>query len=130
MLRTVLGYVATNAELRELEDAPDDSLAVLWTRFWNRRDPAPRTAANEALVKFMNRVEYAEQHFGVLEPGWRSDMGRTYIRFGAPDRIERTVNGISGPPTEIWYYYSRSATYVFQDPDGFGRYRMVGSGRN
>ncbi len=130
MLRAVLGYVATNSELRELDASPDDSLAALWVRFWSRRDPAPRTPTNEALVKFMNRVEYAEQHFGVLEPGWRSDMGRTYIRFGPPDRVERVQNGISGPPTEIWHYDARNATYVFQDPDGFGRYRLMGSGRN
>jgi len=130
MLRTVLGYVATNSELREIDASPDDSLAAVWTRFWARRDPDPGNADNPAMIEFMRRVDYARRHYGVMEPGWRSDMGRTYIRFGAPDRVERTSNGITGPSTEIWYYDARNTAYVFQDQDGFGRYRLVGSRGN
>jgi GWxTD domain-containing protein len=130
MLRTVLGYVATNSELREIDASPDDSLAALWTRFWDRRNPDPGSSTNPALIEFMNRVEYARRHYGVMEPGWRSDMGRTYIKFGPPDRVERTANGILGPATEIWYYDARNTAYVFQDRDGFGRYRLVGSRGN
>jgi GWxTD domain-containing protein len=129
LLRTVLGYVATNEELIQIEDAPDDSLEALWERFWGRRDPSPETAANEALLEFMRRVEHATRRFGVFEPGWRSDMGRIHIKYGAPDLVERVGNDPLGAPTEIWYYYARHATFVFQDPDGFGRYRLVGTRR-
>lgn len=130
MVRTVLGYVATNDEMIALENAPDDSLESIWTRFWARRDPRPESSANEALIEFMQRVEYATRNFGVLEPGWRSDMGRIYIKYGPPEQVDRTVSDIGGYPTEIWTYYGRSATFVFQDQDGFGRYRLVGTRRN
>ncbi len=130
MIRTVLGYVATNAELIRVDNAPDDSLQGIWDEFWARRDPDPETRQNPALAEFMTRVEYADRHFGVLEPGWRSDMGKIYIKYGAPDRVERVQNDTLGPPTEIWYYYSRNATFVFQDRDGFGRYRLVGTRRD
>ena len=53
-------------------------------------------------------------------------MGRIYIKYGPPEQIERVTNDAFRPPTEIWYYYSRDLTFVFQDMDGFGRYRMVG----
>lgn len=129
-LRTVLGYVATNEELRALDEASDDSLGALWTRFWERRDPTPDTRHNEAMLEFMRRVEYATQNFGVLEPGWRSDRGRIHIKYGPPDQIERILNDAYRPPTEIWYYYGRNLTYVFQDLDGFGRYRLAGSRRD
>jgi GWxTD domain-containing protein len=130
MIRTVLGYVATNEELIQLEDEPADSLESIYRRFWERRDPTPDTRQNEALVEFMRRVDYATQHFGVLDPGWRSDMGRIYIKFGAPDQIESLVNDSAGPPTQIWYYYSRNATFVFQDLNGFGRYVLSSTRRN
>jgi GWxTD domain-containing protein len=130
MVRTVLGYVATNDEMIALENAPDDSLESIWTRFWVRRDPSPETSANEALIEFMQRVEYATRNFGVLEPGWHSDMGRIYIKYGPPEQVDRTVSDVSGIPTEIWTYYGRNATFVFQDQDGFGRYRLVGTRRN
>lgn len=129
-LRTVLSYVATNEELRVLNDAPDDSLSSFWRQFWRRRDPNPDDRGNEALVEFLRRVEYASRNLGVLEPGWRSDMGRVYIKYGAPDNVDRSVNDPYRPPTEIWYYYARNATYVFQDLEGFGRYRLVGTQRD
>jgi GWxTD domain-containing protein len=130
MVRTVLGYVATNDEMIALENAPDDSLESIWTRFWARRDPRPESSANEALIEFMQRVEVATRNFGVLEPGWQSDMGRIYIKYGPPEQVDRTVSDVNGTPTEIWTYYGRNATFVFQDQDGFGRYRLVGTRRN
>ncbi len=130
MVRTVLGYVATNDEMIALENAPDDSLESIWTRFWARRDPDPGSSANEALIEFLQRVEYAARNFGVLEPGWRSDMGRIYVKYGPPEQVDRTVSDVGGTPTEIWTYYERNATFVFQDQDGFGRFRLVGTRRN
>lgn len=126
--RTVLGYIASREDLRAIEDAPDDSLAVFWKEFWLKRDPTPETQHNESLLEFLKRVDYATQNFGVLEPGWRSDRGRIYIKYGEPDEIERyPENRFS---TEVWHYYSRNAAYVFQDIDGFGRYRLVGPQRD
>jgi GWxTD domain-containing protein len=127
-LRAVLGYVATSRELTVLDNTPDDSLLAFWQDFWARRDPSPGSEANEALAEFMERVEYATRHFGDLEPGWDSDMGRIYIRYGPPDRIEED-RGDSRFPTQIWYYYERSASLVFHDVDGLGRYRLAGHRR-
>jgi len=129
-LRTVLGYVATNEELVELDEAPQDSLRGIWERFWARRDPDPKTPDNGALQEFLRRVDYASRNFGIMEPGWRSDRGRIYIKYGAPDNIEKVTNDAYRPPTEIWYYYSRNASYVFQDLEGFGRFRLVSSTRD
>jgi GWxTD domain-containing protein len=127
-LRVVLGYVATNRELVALDGTPDEKLPDFWEDFWARRDAAPETEENEAMAEFMRRVEYATRHFGDLEPGWDSDRGRIYILYGAPDRIEETQTG-SRFPTRIWYYYERNATFVFQDVEGLGRYRLVGNRR-
>jgi GWxTD domain-containing protein len=127
MSRTVLGYVATNRERIALDEAPDDSLAGLWGRFWARRDPSAGTKHNEALAEFTKRVEHATREFASMEPGWRSDRGRIYIQFGPPDRMEQVQRQeASRGPTEVWYYYERHATFVFHDIDGFGTYRLAG----
>jgi len=130
MIETVLAYVATNAERIELERAPKESLRAVFDRFWARRDPTPGTRRNEALAEFLKRVDYARRHFGGAEPGWRSDMGRIYIRFGPPDRVEERRAWGSPRPIVVWHYASRNATFVFRDRGGFGRYRLEGTRRD
>jgi GWxTD domain-containing protein len=125
-LRTVLGYVATNRELTTLEEARDDSLAAYWRRFWARRDPTPGTDYNEALSEFLRRVDHATRIFGAMEPGWASDMGRIYIKYGDPDRVEEVQSEAFQSPTRIWYYDDRPLSFVFQDVNGFGLYRLAG----
>lgn len=57
-------------------------------QFWARRDPDPSTPDNEFREEHYRRIQYANQHFHAGIPGWRTDRGRIYIAFGAPDRIE------------------------------------------
>lgn len=127
--RALLGYVATSEELVVLEDLPNDSLSAFWSDFWRRRDPTPGTTRNENLQEFLRRVEYADTHFSVLEPGWNSDMGRIYIRYGSPDQIDRAPLGTSSSNHEVWHYFNRSLRFVFVDYEGFGRFRLIGSER-
>ncbi|MFN8589201.1 MAG: GWxTD domain-containing protein [Candidatus Eisenbacteria bacterium] len=61
--------------------------------FWTRRDPTPETALNEAQLEFRERVRYANENFTKLgfERGMFTDMGRVYIRYGAPSEITHQV---------------------------------------
>jgi GWxTD domain-containing protein len=83
--------------------------------FWARRDPTPGTFENEFKDEHYRRIVYANDHFGSLIPGWKSDRGRMYIMFGPPDEIEsyptgrveeRTPEGdaLSSYPLEVWHY--------------------------
>jgi GWxTD domain-containing protein len=126
LVRTVLGYVATQEERTALETAPSDSLASLWTQFWRRRDPTPGTERNEALERFLSRVSDAIDRYGGVVPGWRSDRGRILIQHGSPDRMERVFDPDRRIETEIWYYDDHHTSYVFQDEEGFGNYRLTG----
>lgn len=61
--------------------------------FWRRRDPTPDTALNEALETFRARVRHANATFtraGIVR-GMFSDMGRVYVRYGAPAEILQQV---------------------------------------
>jgi len=61
--------------------------------FWRKRDPTPETAVNEARAVFMQRVDYANATYTRigLGKGMFSDMGRTYIRYGAPSEVYHQV---------------------------------------
>jgi GWxTD domain-containing protein len=126
LVRTVLGYIASGEERLAIETASSDSLAAVWDRFWKRRDATPNTASNEALDRFLERVSQATNRFGGVVPGWKSDRGRILIQHGNPDRTERTFDPTTRIETEVWYYDQRSVSYVFQDPQGFGNYKLTG----
>jgi len=121
----VVRLIATDAELREMDRqrTPEERQAF-WDAFWKSRDPTPETPRNEALEEFYRRVRYADQRFGVGGPGWKTDMGATYIQYGPPDEIVRNPFRFDGPPEEIWYYYQSRRVFTFVDRDGFGRYEL------
>ncbi len=121
----VLAYIARPEELDYLRSLPPEQQTRGWGDFWRRRDPTPDTPQNEALVEFFRRVRYADQHFQGLGPGWRSDMGRIYIKYGAPDQVESRAPSVEAPAMEIWHYYNPSRRFYFADRDGFGRYVLL-----
>ena len=120
-----LSYIATAAEIDRLRRLPPEGQAQGWEEFWRGRDPNPETARNEALIEFIRRVRYAEHHFQGYGPGWRSDMGRIYIRYGPPSQVENRPATTSTPQLEIWSYENPFRRFVFADREGFGRFVLV-----
>jgi len=124
----LIAIIADRQEMEHLEDLPAGERKEAWNRFWQRRDPDPGTPENEFRDEFFARVRYANEHFSVLEPGWKSDRGRVYIRYGPPDQIESSLHRMYGPPHEIWIYLELGRRFVFVDYEGFGRYQLHGPG--
>ena len=123
-----LSYIASDAEIDSLKKLAPADRARGWDEFWSRRDPTPETPRNEALIDFVRRVRYADQHFQGFGAGWRSDMGKAYIRYGPPDQIESRPATVQSPQVEIWYYNQPYRRLVFVDREGFGRFVLVPSG--
>jgi len=123
-----LGYIADSREIDHLRALPPDKQRAGWDDFWKRRDPTPDTERNEAMIEFFRRVNYATRHFQGFGPGWRSDMGRVYIKLGPPDQIEQRAATSQSAQTEIWYYNQPYRRIVFVDRDGFGRFVRASSG--
>jgi GWxTD domain-containing protein len=126
----ILSNLATREEYEVLRKASTDSARVrAWETFWLRRDPTPDTPRNEAMLDFFRRVRYANTHFsGQTGAGWRTDQGRVYIRYGAPDQIEDRAATFQEPPLQIWHYFALNRRFVFADREGFGRYELVSPG--
>ena len=120
-----MSYIASSDEIEHLRGLPADQQAAGWDLFWRRRDPTPDTPRNEALIEFIRRLHYAERHFQGYGPGWRSDMGRIYIRYGPPDQIESRAPTTDSPQLEVWYYHNPFRRFVFGDREGFGRFVLI-----
>src|SRR6185295_16236830 len=61
--------------------------------FWRLRDRDPDTPENEYKEEYQQRLQYANERFASGKPGWMTDRGRMYIRFGKPDEIESHPSG-------------------------------------
>jgi GWxTD domain-containing protein len=71
----------------------DEERDAFIEQFWLRRDPTPDTLENEFKEEHYRRIAYANEHFAAGKPGWRTDRGEMYIKFGPPDEIESHPSG-------------------------------------
>ncbi|HEY6344852.1 MAG TPA: GWxTD domain-containing protein [Bryobacteraceae bacterium] len=70
-------------------------------QFWLRRDPTPDTDENEYREEHYRRIAYANETFASGIPGWKTDRGMIYIKFGPPDeREEHPTGGTYDRPIE------------------------------
>lgn len=102
-----------------------------WLRlFWEKRDPTPGTPRNEAQEDFYRRIGDANRRFregGAAKiPGWRTDRGRIFIKYGAPDEVLNRPQAGNTRPFEVWKYTrGRALKYVFLDQTLFGNYVLI-----
>lgn len=123
-----LRYVASQSEIDYIEDGGDfRERRKRYAEFWDERDPSPGTSLNEAMVEYFRRIDYANKNFRSYAEGWLTDMGRIYIIYGPPDRIDRDPFAADGKPREVWEYYGRHMSLLFVDQTGFGDFRLMTS---
>lgn len=82
-------YIITDAErevfLKLQTDAERDHFIE---QFWRRRDPTPNDSINEFKEEHYRRLQYANERFTAGIPGWKTDRGMVYIKYGPPDDIQ------------------------------------------
>jgi GWxTD domain-containing protein len=121
-----LEYIATWEEISKMREAKTHEEKVrLFNEFWKRYDPSPGTEENELQVEYYSRIEYANQNFSSYAEGWRTDMGRIFVKYGMPDVIERQPPMMNQRPYEIWEYQQHNLRLIFVDVSGFGNYRLL-----
>ena len=121
----ILGLIASRDEIKPLRDAPESGRAAAWAKFWAARDPDPSTDVNEALAEYLLRLQYVTENFSKFGPGWRSDRGRVYIRYGPPEQIDTAMDQRASGEYEIWRYYTIGRSFVFYDMFGVGDFKLV-----
>ncbi len=97
--------------------------------FWAPRDPNKATPVDEDRVAFYANVDYANRHYGQRNvPGWKTDRGRIFIRFGAPtDSFVNPMQG-RGIPYMVWRISrGKDRWFIFGDPSGGGNWELLRS---
>lgn len=121
----------------------DDEREQFIEQFWLRRDPDLRTEVNEFKEEHFRRIAYANENFASGAPGWKTDRGMIYIKFGPPDRRETNPSGgtyerpswegggwTSTFPFERWEYnyiegIGQDIEIEFVDKSMTGEYRLT-----
>jgi len=115
--------------------------------FWQRRNPDPDSPDNSYKDEHYRRIAYTDEHFASGVPGWKTDRGRIYIMWGAPDEREehtageqydRPMDQGGGQTTtyawENWRYrylegyagdHQENVEFEFVDPSGTGEFHLT-----
>ncbi len=130
-LYTPLTYLLQANERGAFENLTVEGKRRFLTEFWRRRDPTPATPDNPLREAFYRGVRHANESFreggGAQIPGWRTDRGRIYLKYGEPnDALRRPM--AQPKPYEVWVYTrDRRRWYVFLDRTGLGHYELIGT---
>lgn len=126
-------YLLTPTDRGVYPTLPLAERRVFLRDFWTKRDPTPETYRNEAQERFYKRVDQANQLFsegGVAHiPGWRTDRGRIFLRYGRADIMRRRPPQPDVSGYEVWKYMkgNKVRKYVFLDLTRFGNYTLIWS---
>lgn len=91
-------FLMTASEREVWRGLGDDEVARAFVvSFWERRDPTPGTAENEARLEFQRRVAWAERYLSTPgRSGAMSDRGRVLIVLGPPSEVQRSRGPAGG----------------------------------
>ncbi len=125
-----LVYLMTSAEQGVFSTLSVEGKRTWLRQFWAKRDPTPGTARNEEREGFYQRIAEADRRYreggSSAVPGWRTDRGRVFIKYGPPDEVLERHQSASSPPYEVWKYTRvRALKYVFLDLTRFGNYALI-----
>ena len=84
----------------------------------------------DTISMIRERVDYANRFFKHFKDGWRTDIGRIYIRHGKPDEVDKDTTmddtRFVRKDYQIWKYRGKvNAVYVFVDIQMNGNYQLV-----
>lgn len=100
------------------------------TNFWDQMAALNQLEPDQAVDQIRQRVDYTNRSFSHFDKGWTTDMGRVYIRNGAPDEIEKDESSDETKYVrkdyQIWKYGGKiQAVYLFVDIQMSGNYKLL-----
>lgn len=117
-------YILSHSKWKKI-DKEDVNYKEKVFLFWNNQKGA------KLLQQVLHeRVIIADQRYTVFKtrPGWKSDRGRIYIKFGEPDEIENIERQRDGYYYLIWHYYKQQRKFIFLDRIGTGDFQLRNKG--
>lgn len=124
-------YIASPSDdLNTYKDLSVEAKRRWLTQFWSSKDPTEGSARNETREQFYDGVAYANEQFREggrrTTPGWRSDRGRIYAKYGRYDEFLDRVSQGQAPPYQVWRYTTqRDRYFIFVDKNNMGGFQLV-----
>lgn len=123
------GYFLNSAQKKYFRKLDKKQKWQFLKLYWESNDPNPITLKNEFLEDLIKKVNYCNSHFRHFKEGWKTDIGRVYLRHGEPFEI---IKGNTSGSTkyvikdyQIWKYRIKSySTYIFLNSQMNGNYRF------
>ena len=121
-----LKYIESDSLISRLLDADKKQYPVELRKYWRKYDPTPKTKFNELMNEYYNRIDYAMKNFAPLSGnnGADTDRGKIYIKYGMPEKIERSSND-NGKVEELWIYTKENLSFRFVDKNGTGEFPLA-----
>jgi GWxTD domain-containing protein len=121
----LLKFIENEQVIEDMLDKDEEDYPKILKEYWAQYDPSPESIFNPIMKEYYLRIDYAAKEFISLEKnGIATDRGRVYIRFGNPDKIERTSNE-QGNVVETWIYSKQKLKFVFVDKKGTGSFTLI-----
>jgi len=136
-------YIISDEERKAFKQLQtDEERDQFIEQFWLRRDPTPDTEENEYREEHYRRIAYANEHYASGIPGWKSDRGMIYIKYGPADETDVHNGGTEqrsfeegGGETTMYPYEDWRYRYIegigsnveieFVDPTLTGEFHMT-----
>ena len=114
----------SNSSLKESQD--------FFKRFWVNQSKVGTVDDGLSLMKeYYKRVAFSNRYFSSFQQentGWKSDLGRIYIKFGPPDDIikDEYIDPYRKTrlPRITWSYFKMRQRFYFYDRTGFNDYEL------
>ncbi len=129
--------LATSRELAVYKPSGEGRLSLSAKRkflidFWASHDQNKATETNETRITYYDLIAFANREYAETgrnaRPGWKTDRGRVFVRYGKPGEIYSQLQSGRAPPYQIWRYTSgRMRYYVFADRNNLGAYTLMKS---
>lgn len=120
-------FISASRELESLE-----SKRAFLIGYWRAQDTDPNPNVNTARDAFFRRLAIVQDRYREpLTPGYRTERGRVFLKYGAPSEIDRNLVNTETIPYEIWTYESipgeGRSTFVFADRLSTGNMELIHS---
>jgi len=107
--------------------------------FWREKDIEKGSRMPlSAFHEYYRLVDEANKKFTIMKtPGWETDFGRIYLKYGAPEErnIDKQLHSINAKPYISWTYFDKNIKlftgnhplFIFVDRRGGGKFELVHS---
>lgn len=126
----LIRYIASPMSAASWKTMSKDTKRRYISNFWLSLAAQINQTPEDVLKVYKQRVDYANARFSHFDKGWKSDMGRIYIRNGHPSDIDEDTTTddtrFVRKDFQIWKYSGRSkSVYLFVDIPMNGNYKLV-----